>query len=95
MTNLFAPQFNGKAHTKMQALAKPIGAICNIDCSYCYYLGKKELLNYSKSDAEVMSGERLNSISSSILRLRIPLRSYSLGTAENPRCWVSITSRKW
>ncbi|GAM58084.1 arylsulfatase regulatory protein [Vibrio ishigakensis] len=59
MTNLFAPQFNGKAHTKMQALAKPIGAICNIDCSYCYYLGKKELLNYSKSDAEVMSGERL------------------------------------
>lgn len=59
MTNLIAPQFNGKAHTKMQALAKPIGAICNIDCSYCYYLGKKELLNYSKSDAEIMSGERL------------------------------------
>ncbi|GAB7219684.1 anaerobic sulfatase maturase [Vibrio comitans] len=59
MTNLIAPQFNGRAHTKMQALAKPIGAVCNIDCSYCYYLGKKELLNYSKTDSEIMSGDRL------------------------------------
>src|SRR5450755_457080 len=26
------------------AMVKPIGAICNIDCTYCYYLHKKELL---------------------------------------------------
>lgn len=26
------------------AMIKPIGAICNLDCSYCYYLHKKELL---------------------------------------------------
>lgn len=26
------------------AMVKPIGAICNLDCTYCYYLHKKELL---------------------------------------------------
>ncbi|HXZ87672.1 MAG TPA: anaerobic sulfatase maturase [Candidatus Binataceae bacterium] len=26
------------------AIVKPIGAICNLDCTYCYYLHKKELL---------------------------------------------------
>ena len=25
-------------------MVKPVGAICNIDCTYCYYLRKKELL---------------------------------------------------
>jgi uncharacterized protein len=25
-------------------MVKPVGAICNIDCTYCYYLHKKELL---------------------------------------------------
>jgi len=26
------------------AMIKPIGAVCNLDCTYCYYLHKKELL---------------------------------------------------
>src|ERR1700749_519197 len=26
------------------AMVKPAGAICNIDCTYCYYLHKKEFL---------------------------------------------------
>jgi uncharacterized protein len=26
------------------AIVKPVGAICNIDCTYCYYVHKKELL---------------------------------------------------
>ena len=25
-------------------MVKPIGAVCNLDCTYCYYLHKKELL---------------------------------------------------
>jgi len=27
-----------------QVLAKPMGSLCNIDCTYCYYLHKKDLL---------------------------------------------------
>jgi len=32
---------------RYHAMVKPIGAICNIDCKYCYYLHKKELLGSS------------------------------------------------
>ena len=32
------------ASRRYHAMVKPIGAICNIDCAYCYYLHKKELL---------------------------------------------------
>jgi len=28
-------------------MAKPIGAVCNMNCTYCYYLGKKDLLGSS------------------------------------------------
>ena len=59
MNIISAPQFNGKAHSKFQALAKPIGAICNIDCSYCYYLGKQQLLGYSANDKPVMTDAML------------------------------------
>ncbi|MCL1043861.1 anaerobic sulfatase maturase [Shewanella electrodiphila] len=42
------PQFNGKASKRMHVMAKPIGAVCNIDCDYCYYLSKQDLLEYKK-----------------------------------------------
>jgi len=28
---------------EFQVMAKPIGAVCNLDCRYCYYLEKREL----------------------------------------------------
>ena len=28
---------------EFQVFAKPVGAICNLDCHYCYYLEKKQL----------------------------------------------------
>jgi len=31
------------APREFQVLVKPIGAVCNLDCRYCYYLSKKEL----------------------------------------------------
>src|SRR5664279_3167372 len=34
---------------RFHAMVKPTGAICNLDCAYCYYLHKEELLgSYSK-----------------------------------------------
>ena len=32
---------------RYHAMVKPIGAICNLDCTYCYYLHKKDLLGSS------------------------------------------------
>ena len=31
------------ATREFQVMVKPIGAVCNLDCSYCYYLAKKDL----------------------------------------------------
>ncbi|KDN28811.1 anaerobic sulfatase maturase [Vibrio fortis] len=59
MTTISAPQFNGKAYRKIQALAKPIGAVCNIDCTYCYYLGKQGLLDYSSRSSSIMDSSLL------------------------------------
>ncbi len=42
---------------EFQVMTKPIGAICNLDCHYCYYL-KKEFL-YPKGDDFHMSDEVL------------------------------------
>jgi len=32
----------------LHATIKPIGAACNLDCTYCYYLSKESLLNQKK-----------------------------------------------
>ncbi len=48
------PQFNGKASKRLHVMAKPIGAACNIDCTYCYYLSKQDLLEYKKGCTPVM-----------------------------------------
>src|SRR5664279_2642482 len=38
----FPPQAGGRR--AYHVMVKPLGAICNIDCTYCYYLHKKDLL---------------------------------------------------
>jgi len=36
------------AKHRFHAMVKPIGSLCNLDCSYCYYLHKEQLLNQSR-----------------------------------------------
>jgi uncharacterized protein len=42
---------------EFQIFVKPVGAICNLNCSYCYYLEKKEL--YPAGTRFIMSDEVL------------------------------------
>lgn len=49
------PQYNGKASKRMHVMAKPIGAVCNLDCDYCYYLSKQDLLEYKKGCSPQLS----------------------------------------
>lgn len=46
-----------KASRDFQVMAKPVGALCNLACSYCYYLEKKEL--YPGRQSFRMSDEML------------------------------------
>ena len=43
-TNLSAWPAPAGSQRTYHAMIKPIGSICNLDCTYCYYLHKKELL---------------------------------------------------
>ncbi len=38
-------QFRGKPMVRMHAMIKATGPICNLNCSYCYYLSKENLLS--------------------------------------------------
>jgi len=45
------------ASREFQIFAKPIGPVCNLDCRYCYYLGKKDL--YPKAESYRMPDDLL------------------------------------
>jgi uncharacterized protein len=46
-----------KASREFQVFAKPTGAVCNLDCHYCYYLKKKDL--YPRGESFRMSDDVL------------------------------------
>lgn len=52
---------NGKASKRFHVMSKPIGAACNIDCTYCYYLSKQDLLEYKKGCSPEMPFAELES----------------------------------
>jgi uncharacterized protein len=43
-TRLGDKLYRGKPVRRMHVMVKPTGALCNLDCTYCYYLSKQELL---------------------------------------------------
>jgi uncharacterized protein len=43
------PQFNPGQGYRFHTMIKPIGALCNLDCPYCFYLHKAELLGQPKN----------------------------------------------
>ncbi len=47
------------ASRSFQVMAKPTGAVCNLDCAYCYYLEKKDL--YPKRQSLRMADDLLES----------------------------------
>jgi len=47
------------ASREFQVMVKPIGAVCNLDCSYCYYLTKSAL--YPKGQSPRMADDLLES----------------------------------
>jgi uncharacterized protein len=44
-------------YNEFQVFVKPAGPACNLNCSYCYYLGKKEF--FGRNDRFLMSNEIL------------------------------------
>lgn len=46
-----------KVNREFQIFVKPVGALCNLRCKYCYYLDKKSL--YTGQESHIMSDEIL------------------------------------
>ncbi len=40
------------ANRKFQLMANPSGSVCNIDCSYCFYLEKSKRYPNRKNNGE-------------------------------------------
>ena len=44
-----APVFRGSPVRRVHVMVKPTGARCNLNCTYCYYLSKEQLLGKSEN----------------------------------------------
>lgn len=42
-TPMAMPQMPQQARVQFHVLAKPTGAVCNLDCKYCFFLSKEML----------------------------------------------------
>lgn len=40
----FESVYRGKPVVRMHVMVKPIGPVCNLNCAYCYYLSKQDLI---------------------------------------------------
>ncbi|EJE8537914.1 hypothetical protein M5215_001574 [Vibrio vulnificus] len=61
MVTIKSQLFRGKVEKRMHVMAKPMGAACNINCQYCFYLSKQNLLEYKKDRSPVMDDKTLES----------------------------------
>lgn len=59
MQTIKVNQYQGKASKRFHVMSKPIGAACNIDCTYCYYLSKQDLLEYKQGCSPKMPFDEL------------------------------------
>lgn len=59
MVTIKSQLFRGKVEKRMHVMAKPMGAACNINCQYCFYLSKQNLLEYKKDRSPVMDDKTL------------------------------------
>lgn len=64
----------------LYVMVKPVGAVCNLACDYCYYLEKANL--YKDNLKHVMSDELLENLSTSTLTHKPCRRCFSPGTEE-------------
>lgn len=60
------------ARWPFHVIAKPIGAICNINCAYCFYLDKERLYNYPNRSSFRMSDELLEAYVSQYIQAQPP-----------------------
>src|SRR5690242_7269694 len=45
---------------RFHAMAKPVGSLCNLDCTYCYYLHKDEMLErHIRQYIEAQTGDEV------------------------------------
>ena len=78
---------------RFHAMVKPTGAICNLDCTYCYYLHKEQQLG-SNSRFRI-SDESLETHIRQYIESQRGEEVVFPGRGASPRCWESVSFRKW